>query len=51
MSNTYISGYTSDAEFCPKCGGEDYTKNYHGRYSCSDCGCKFYVIVESEAEE
>jgi ribosomal protein L37AE/L43A len=45
----YIEGYTTEADYCPKCRAD--TASYHadGSNKCSNCGYVFY-LVEKESE-
>lgn len=50
MSSKYVEGYTSEAEFCPYCGGEIDTQYANGSQACMECGRRFF-IVEDDGDE
>ena len=48
----YVEGYTSEADYCPRCMGDISSHHADGSNTCSECGYVFYLIAkESEADK
>ena len=44
--NGYVEGYTTEAIYCPFCGGEIYNRSVDGSNTCEECQKRFYVVED-----
>ncbi|SFM09631.1 hypothetical protein [Pelosinus propionicus] len=47
--NGFVSGYTSSANYCPRCGEIIRTTYGNGKAAC-ECGFVFYIVEDDESD-